>query len=113
LFDPSLLWESLDRIYEEGLNVGWLTSIGHVGEVFVTAKERIRELNSGPFLGAKSRFLFFSKTHSRTVTGLLTAHNTLFTIVPYTTDSKNVTDSREFQWKRDGGCGSEFCRQSL
>jgi len=33
--------ESLDRICEEGLVVGWLTSIGHDGEVLATPKERL------------------------------------------------------------------------
>jgi len=32
---------------------------------------------SGPCLGAKARFLSFSRTQSRAVTGLLTGHNTL------------------------------------
>jgi hypothetical protein len=34
------------------------------------------ELISGPCLGAKARFLFFNRTQSRAVTGLLTGHNT-------------------------------------
>jgi len=34
-------------------------------------------LISGPCLGAKARFLFFNKTQSRALTGLLTGHNTL------------------------------------
>jgi hypothetical protein len=33
--------ESLDRIYEEGLNVGWSTSIGYNGEVLATPKDRL------------------------------------------------------------------------
>ena len=36
-----------------------------------------RELILGPRLGAKARFLPFSRIHSRAVTGLLTGHNTL------------------------------------
>jgi hypothetical protein len=34
-------WESLDKIYKEGLDVGWLTGIGYGGEVLVTSKDRI------------------------------------------------------------------------
>jgi hypothetical protein len=34
-------WESLGRIYEEGLDVGWLTSIGYGGEFLVTPKNRL------------------------------------------------------------------------
>jgi hypothetical protein len=37
--EPAL--ESLDRIYEEGLDVGWLTSIGYGGKVLVTHKDRL------------------------------------------------------------------------
>ena len=36
-----------------------------------------RELISGPCLGAKARFLCFSRTQSRAVTGLLTGHKTV------------------------------------
>jgi hypothetical protein len=39
---PEPAWESLDRIYEEGLDVGWLTSIGYGGEVLVTPKDRLK-----------------------------------------------------------------------
>ena len=35
------------------------------------------ELISGPCLGAKAKFLSFNRTQSKTVTGLLTGHNTL------------------------------------
>jgi len=35
-------WKSLGRIYEEGLDVGWLTSIGYSGEVFVKPKDRLQ-----------------------------------------------------------------------
>jgi hypothetical protein len=34
-------WESLDRIYEERLVVGWSTSIGYDGEVLVIPKDRL------------------------------------------------------------------------
>jgi hypothetical protein len=40
-------------------------------------QRQAQELNSGPCLGAKARFLFFNRTHSRAVTGFLTGHNTL------------------------------------
>jgi hypothetical protein len=40
-------------------------------------QRQARELISGPRLGAKARFLFFNRTQSRAVTGLLTGHNTL------------------------------------
>jgi hypothetical protein len=40
-------------------------------------QRQARELISGPCLGVKARFLSFNRTHSRTVTGLLTGHNTL------------------------------------
>jgi hypothetical protein len=36
-----------------------------------------QELILGPCLGVKARFLSFNRTQSRTVTGLLTGHNTL------------------------------------
>jgi hypothetical protein len=38
-------------------------------------QRQARELNSGPCLGAKARFLSFNRIQSRTVTGLLTGHN--------------------------------------
>ena len=41
LSDLSRPWESLGRIYEEGLDVGWLTSTGYGGEVLVTPKDRL------------------------------------------------------------------------
>jgi hypothetical protein len=40
--DLSRLWESLDRIYEEGLVVGWSSSIGYDGEVLATSKDRLK-----------------------------------------------------------------------
>jgi hypothetical protein len=40
-------------------------------------QRQARELISGPYLGAKVRFLSFNRTQSRAVTGLLTGHNTL------------------------------------
>jgi hypothetical protein len=39
--DLSRPWESLDRIHEEGLDVGWLASIGYDGEVLVTPKDSL------------------------------------------------------------------------
>jgi hypothetical protein len=39
--DLSWPWESLGRIYEEGLDIGWLTSIGYGGEVLVTPIDRL------------------------------------------------------------------------
>jgi hypothetical protein len=41
LLDLSRPWEFVDRIYEEGLVVGWLTSIGYGGKVLVTPKDRL------------------------------------------------------------------------
>jgi hypothetical protein len=41
LWDLSQLWESLHRIHKEELDVGWTTSTGHSGEVFVTSKNRL------------------------------------------------------------------------
>ena len=41
LRDLSWPWESLGRIYKEGLDVGWLTSIGYGSEVLVTPKDRL------------------------------------------------------------------------
>ena len=40
-------------------------------------QRQAKALISGPYLGAKARFLSFNRTHSRAVTGLLTGHNTL------------------------------------
>jgi len=40
LLDLSRPWESLGRIYKEGLDVGWLTRIGYGDEVLVTPKDR-------------------------------------------------------------------------
>jgi len=76
LSDLSRPWESLGRIYEVGLDVGWLTGIGYGGKVLVTPKDRL-ESYSGPCLGAKARFLSCNRSQSRAVTGLLTGHNTL------------------------------------
>ena len=39
--DLSQPCESLDRIYEEGLDIGWLTGIGYDGEVLMTLKDRL------------------------------------------------------------------------
>jgi hypothetical protein len=33
-------WESLGRIYEEGLELSWLTCIGYGGKVLVKLKDR-------------------------------------------------------------------------
>jgi len=41
LLDLSQPWESLGRIYKEGLDVGWLTSIGYGDEVLVTPKDSL------------------------------------------------------------------------
>ena len=41
LSDLSQPWESLGRIYEEGLDIGWLTSIEYGGKVLVTLKDRL------------------------------------------------------------------------
>jgi hypothetical protein len=51
---------------------GWWWGLGNT-------QRQARELNSGPCLGAKARFLYFNKTQSRAVIGLLTGHNTLRT----------------------------------
>jgi len=42
LLDLSRPWEPLDRIYEEGSDVGWLTTIGYGGEVLATLKDRLK-----------------------------------------------------------------------
>jgi len=42
LWDLSQPWESLGRIHEEESDVGWTTSIGHLGEVLVIPKERLK-----------------------------------------------------------------------
>jgi len=39
--DLSQPWESLDRIYEEGLVVGWSAGIGYDVEVLATPKDRL------------------------------------------------------------------------
>jgi hypothetical protein len=41
LLDLSLPWGFLDRIYEEGLDTGWLTSSAYGGEVLVTHKDKL------------------------------------------------------------------------
>jgi hypothetical protein len=41
LLDQSRPWESLDRIYEEELVVGWSTTIGYDGEVLAIPKDRL------------------------------------------------------------------------
>ena len=55
LSDLSRPWESPDRIYEEGLDIGWLTSSGYGGKVFVKPKDRLenkfRDLVWMPRLG--------------------------------------------------------------
>jgi len=48
LSDLSRPWESLGRIYEEGLDVGWLTSIGYDGKVLVTPKDRLKNYFRDP-----------------------------------------------------------------
>jgi hypothetical protein len=40
--DLSWTWESLGRIKEEGLEVGWLTSTGYGGKVLLIPKERLK-----------------------------------------------------------------------
>ena len=45
--------------------------------VLTDTQRQAREIISGPCLGAKPRFLYFNRTQSRAVTGLLTGHNTL------------------------------------
>jgi hypothetical protein len=39
--DLSWPWESLDRIYEEGLVVGWSTSIAYDGKFLAIPKDRL------------------------------------------------------------------------
>ena len=39
--DLSRPWDSLDRIYEEGLVFGWSTSIGYAGEFLPIPKNRL------------------------------------------------------------------------
>jgi len=39
--DLSRPWESVDRIYEKGLVVGWSTSTGYGGEVLAIPKDRL------------------------------------------------------------------------
>ena len=41
-FNLSRPGESLDRTNEEGLVVGWLTSIAYGGEVLATPKDRLK-----------------------------------------------------------------------
>jgi hypothetical protein len=65
------------RIYEEGLDVGWLTSIVYGGQGLGVTQREGRRLISGLSLGAKAMFLSCNTTQSRAVTGLLTGHNTL------------------------------------
>jgi len=40
--DLSQPWESVDRIYEEELDIGWTTNIGYGGKVLVTPKDRLK-----------------------------------------------------------------------
>jgi hypothetical protein len=35
-------WESLDRMYKEGLIVGWATSIGYDGKILAIPKDRLK-----------------------------------------------------------------------
>ena len=42
LWDLSRPWESLDRIHEEELGIGWTTNIEYGGEVLVTPKDRLQ-----------------------------------------------------------------------
>ena len=67
-------WESLDRIYEEGLVAGWATSKRWRG--FGDAQRQARELISGPSLGAKAEILSFNRIQPLAVPDL-TGHNTL------------------------------------
>jgi hypothetical protein len=41
--DLSRPWESLDRIYKEGLVIGWSTSIGYDDEVLAIPKDRLKD----------------------------------------------------------------------
>ena len=68
--------ESLDRICEEGLVVGW-SAIWLWWRGLGDTQRQAREPISGPCLGAKARFLALNRTQSRAVTGFLTGHNTL------------------------------------
>jgi len=72
--DRSWFWEFVGRIYEEGLDVGWLTRIGYDGEVLAIPKRGWR-INFGPCPGTKAWLLSFNRTQCRAVTGLLTGHN--------------------------------------
>jgi hypothetical protein len=40
--DLSWPWESLDRLYEEGLVIGSSTSIGYDGEILAIPKDRLK-----------------------------------------------------------------------
>jgi hypothetical protein len=42
LLDLSRPWESVDRIYEEGLGIGLLTTTGYGSEILVTPKDRLK-----------------------------------------------------------------------
>jgi len=42
-----------------------------------STQRQVRELISGPDLATKARLLYFNRTQSRVVIGLLTGHNTL------------------------------------
>ena len=72
MLDLSRLWESL----EEGLDIGWLTSIWAWWQGLGNTQRQAREFISGPCPDAKARFLSFNRTQSRVVTGLLTGRNT-------------------------------------
>ena len=75
--DVSWPWKSVGRTHKEGLDVGWVTSIGYCGKVLGDTQGQAPELILVPCLCAKVRFLSFNRTQSRAVTGLLTGHNTL------------------------------------
>ena len=79
-FDYSLHW--CEHIALASINQTEISCKGQflgkmVGRSLGDNQRQARELISGPCLCAKARFLFFNRTKSRAVTGLLTGHNTL------------------------------------
>jgi hypothetical protein len=74
--DLSRPWGSLGETYKTRSIVGWLTNSGQDFGLGDTQRQA-QELISGPSLGAKTKFMSFNRTQSRTVTGLLTGHNAL------------------------------------
>jgi hypothetical protein len=65
---------SLEEIYKKSPIVVWLTCIRrNLGD----PPRQVQELISGHSLGAKTKDMFYSRTQSRAVIGLLTDHNTL------------------------------------